>query len=742
MFSSHLNTDMMNKTSIILSTALTLLAMTTTSSWGQASKRAIDYVDPFIGTGGDGHTFPGACVPFGMVQASPETGNMGWDYCAGYRYDDHCLIGFAQDHLNGTGSMDLGDVLLFPFSHRGMKEFKSAFRKENEHARPGYYRVLMDDSGVDAEVTATEHTAFYRFKYSGNHARLLVNMQSGDVNTEKDLRTHVLEASLSMPDKQTIEGSLRVKRWTERQVFFVIKTSRSFRVDSILPPLEGEKAKKIVLSFDSLPDRELLVKVALSSVSVEGARASIEKENPAWQFEAVSHEAENKWQDLLGRASVEGADSSKTMFYTSLYRAYIQPNNIADTDGRYRGPDDKVHQSSSGTHYSTLSLWDTFRATHSLYTILVPEMVCPIVNSMLDFQQTHGVLPIWALWGKETNGMIGNHAVPVIAEALLKCFPIDGNRAFETIRATLTKSHKKSPWDIYLQYGYYPFDLVKVESASRTLESSYDDWCAAQMAKALGRKTDYSEFMRRSAFWKNLYDRRVGFIRGKDSHGEWRPDFDEFQIGHSQRGGGDFTEGNSWQYTWQVMHDPMGLARIMGGKRRCTERLDSLFTLTTVSSNNAEWTGDVTGLIGQYAHGNEPCHHVSYFYSLLGQAWKTQRLVREIVSKFYISRPDGLSGNDDCGQMSAWYVFTAMGFYPFNPASGLYVIGAPQVKSVKLKLPDGKTFTMKALGLSEKNMYVKAVRLNGKRLRRPVISHKDIMSGGTLVFEMTDKPQK
>lgn len=704
-------------------------------------KAPLTYVDAFIGTAGDGHTFPGACVPFGMVQASPETGNIGWKYCSGYHFEDSEIIGFAQDHLNGTGSQDLGDVLIFPFTGGNNRPFKSSYRKYNQYASPGYYRVRFDDDKVDAEVTATDHTAFYSFCYGNGEAKLLVDLQSGDVLTDEEMRKHVLEASLEMPDAYTLKGMLKTRRFGERRVFFVIKTSKPYSVDSVLPARDGEKAKRLILRFNAGGEPTVMVKIALSTVSTDGAEASLRKENPGWDFAQVRLAAERRWTDILSRADVEGGDSAKIMFYTSLYRACIQPNNIADTDGRYRSADDKIQKAKLGSHYSIFSLWDTFRAAHPLYTILTPEMVSPMVHSMIDYSRVKGFLPIWPVWGWETYGMIANHAVPVVVDACLKGFNIDKNEAYAAIKASLTHSHNKSDWDVYLRYGYYPFDLVKVESVSRTLESCYDDWCAAQLAKRLGRKADSKEFMRRSAFWKNVFDPACGLVRGKDSHGKWRTPYDPFQIGHAYTGGGDFTEGNAWQYTWQVMHDPLGLAEAMGGKERCLAKLDSLFTLTDVSRHNAGWTGDVTGLIGQYSHGNEPCHHVAYLYAVLGQPWKTQRIVRDVCRRFYVSKPDGLSGNDDCGQMSAWYIFSAMGFYPLNPAGGQYVLGAPQVDRVTVSLPGGKTFTVEAEGLSATNMYVKRVTLNGKPVSGCTINHSDIMKGGSLVFEMTDKRQ-
>jgi predicted alpha-1,2-mannosidase len=478
----------------------------------------------------------------------------------------------------------------------------------------------------------------------------------------------------------------------------------------------------------------------ISTVSVEGAIASITKENLGWNFNQIKTQAHDKWNELLSTVEIEGSDEQKTNFYTSLYHLYIQPSNIADAAGRYRGVNDSVFTSSTGAYYSTFSLWDTYRAAHPLYTILNPDKIDGFVQSMLDHSQTQGFLPMWTLWGKDNYCMIGNHAVPVIVEAYLKGFRgFDAEEAFAAIKTSLTVSHKKSDWETYMQYGYYPFDKTPVESVSRTLESSYDDYCAAQMAKALEKSDEYEYFLRRSQFYKNLFDSETKLMRGKDSAGKWRTPFDPFALSHAATSGGDYTEGNAWQYTWHVQHDPQSLIDLMGGKETFAAKLDSLFFLDTVSgTENTGFVSDVTGLIGQYAHGNEPSHHVAYLYNYVNQPFKTQKIIREIFDRFYQPKPDGLCGNDDCGQMSAWYIFSAMGFYPVDPVSLEYIIGAPQIPKASLKLANGKVFRVEARNLSKENKYVKSVTFNGKPLEGFKIKHTDIMSGGKLEFVMSN----
>ena len=724
-----------------------MLLFSACSPQKQASSDVTDtdfcqYADPFIGTADNGHTFPGATVPFGAIQVSPETGNDSWRYCSGYNSEDDSIIGFAQNHLNGTGCSDLGDILMLPFNGDTQGHYRSMFKKSEEKASPGYYAVHLSDFDIDVELSATQRTAFHRYTYHKNGpALLLLDLQSGSVWDSKALENHVLAADMEMPDNHTITGHQQVHNWVTRRYFYEIRFDKPYTVKEILPAKPGNKAKRLILSFDLKAGETLQAKVAMSSVSVNGAQAAMKAENPGWDFAAVRENARREWNNLFSRVQVTGDVEQKTSFYTSLYHLYIQPNNIADIDGQYRGVDDSVRTAPSGNYYSTLSLWDTYRAAHPLYTILLPEKVDGFIETMLEHYKIQKYLPIWALWGKETFCMIGNHAIPVIVDAYLKGFTgFDAEKAFEAIKASSTVSHLKSDWETYMKYGYYPFDIVETESVSRTLESVFDDWCVAQMAKAMGKTEDYEYFIRRSGFYKNLFDPQLKLMRGKDTKGAWRTPFDSFQLSHASTSGGDFTEGNSWQYTWHIQHDVKGLIDLMGGNETFTTKLDSLFFLESHAENSG-FVSDVTGLIGQYAHGNEPSHHVIYLYSFAGKPWKTQELVREVFDRFYLCKPDGLCGNDDCGQMSAWYIFSAMGFYPVNPANGEYVLGAPQIEKVALTLPNGRVFTVEAKNLSKENKYVKAVELNGQPYKGLSIRHEDIMNGGQLVFMMTNRKQ-
>jgi len=699
------------------------------------------YVNPFIGNADNGHTFPGACAPFGLIQASPETGNTEWRYCSGFNFADDSIIGFAQTHLNGTGCSDLGDILMFPFCGEIKNDnYKSRFDKDTQFAKPGYYSVKLTDAKVDVELTATERTSYHKYIYKDDHsANLLLDLQSGVVWDQAALHNHVMQSEVYMVDQHTITGYQEVKNWVKRKYYFVIKFDKPYAIEKYLTPKEGEKSKRMILTFDPGKEKTVQIKVAMSTVSIDGAMASLEKENPDWNFDRIKSQTQSKWNDLLSRVEIEGTDDQKVNFYTSMYHLFIQPNNIADTDGKYRGANDSIYTSSTGEYYSTLSLWDTYRAAHPLYTILTPEKVNGFVQTMLSHHKVQGYLPVWTLWGKENHCMIGNHSIPVIVDAYLKGFNgFDKEEAYRAIKESAETKHEKADPAMYTKYGYYPFDLMHVESVSRTLESNYDDYCIAQMAKALGKNKDYEYFMKRANFYKNLFDPETKLMRGKNSQGKWRTPFDSFLLSHSATSVGDYTEGNAWQYTWHVQHDIEGLIELMGSKEYFVTKLDSLFFLESQAQNSG-FVHDVTGLIGQYAHGNEPSHHVAYMYNYAGRPDKTQALIREIFDRFYLPKPDGLCGNDDCGQMSAWYIFSAMGFYPVNPCGGEYIIGAPQIEKASIRLPGNKIFQMQAKNLSKENKYVESVTFNGNEIKDYRIHHKDIVNGGTLIFNMTDK---
>lgn len=695
------------------------------------------YVNPFIGAADNGHTFPGACRPFGMIQTSPVTGAVGWRYCSEYVYEDSLIWGFTQTHLNGTGCMDLGDILVMPVTgnrHRAWDAYRSRFQKTSESATPGYYTVTLDDAGVKAELTATVHTALHRYTYQqADSASVLIDLQHGPAWNEDQYHSQVQSCEVNWENDSTLTGHVNNKVWVDQDYFFVIRFNRPVAETFELPMQQTEKGKRIVSSFNLKQGDQLMMKIALSTTGVEGAKANMEAEMSGWDFEATRQAAKSDWNSYLSRIEVEGTDDQKTNFYTSFYHALIQPNEISDVDGSYRNAADSVVQATGGKFYSTFSFWDTYRAAHPFYTLMVPERVDGFVNSMVDQAEVQGFLPIWGLWGKENFCMIGNHGVSVIAEAYAKGFRgFDAERAFNAIKQTQTVSHPlKSNWENYMKYGYFPTDLTESESVSSTLESVYDDYAAADMAARMGKTDDAAYFAKRADFYKNLFDPSTGFMRPKKADGTWKSPFNPSQVGHAESVGGDYTEGNAWQYTWHVQHDVPGLIALMGGEEPFLKKLDSLFTVKLETTQ-----ADVTGLIGQYAHGNEPSHHVTYLYALAGRPERTQELIREIFDTQYLPKPNGLCGNDDCGQMSAWYMFSAMGFYPVSPVSAQYVFGAPQFPKFVLHLPDGKTFTIIAEGLSKEHKYVDSITLNGEPYTEKFIRHEDIVKGGTLVYRM------
>ena len=677
------------------------------------------YVDPFVGTSATGHTTPAACVPFGLVQAGPDTGNGDWHHCSGYRYDDRSIFGFSQTHLNGTGCADLGDVRLLPFTTAEAPE-SVPFDKSSEKASPGYYTAAL--GGVKVEVSATEHCAIYRIAYPADSGkRLLVDSKWCLYGWH---RPKECGQSDEMKDdgRSAVFGKVTVDNWVRRTYAYKIVFDHPFA-----------SRRDGVFDFDLRPGEPLVVKVALSALGgVSDAEKNLAAEIPGWDFDGVSSAAREKWAKRLACVTVDGTEDQKKNFYTSLYHLFIQPNNIAD-----HGQE---------PYYSTFSTWDTFRAAHPLYTIIAPETIPAFISSMSRQGRSTGYLPVWTLWGRDNQCMIGTHSIPVIVDAFLK----EGEKAkgekakecwegiYDQIKETLTKKHpgrRKENWDVYDRYGYYPFDIIRGESVSRTLECAYDDWCAGRMAEELGRKDDAEFFFRRSAGWKNVFDRSLGLVRGRDSNGRWREPFNPYALGHGGESANDFTEGNAFQYTWHVMQDPDGLVEALGGRESFVRKLDGLFSEPEKAEGQGEVV-DVTGLIGQYVHGNEPSHHVIYFYTLVGENGKAAERIREVFDRFYLPKPDGLCGNDDCGQMSAWYVFSALGFYPFNPCGGEYVIGAPQIPKATIALPGGRTFTVVAKNLSRANKYVKSVTLNGRPVADWKIRHADIMSGGELVFEM------
>ena len=729
----------MKKNTVLFTSLFALGSMLIGCSTSQDEKNIdyTQYVNPFIGAADNGHTFPGACRPFGMIQTSPVTGAVGWRYCSEYVYEDSIIWGFTQTHLNGTGCMDLGDVLVMPVTgkrQRQWNEYRSGFSKETEKATPGYYSVTLDEPDVTAELTATTHTALHRYTFhKADSASLLIDLQHGPAWRDEQYHSQVSFCETNWENDSTLTGHVINKVWVNQVYYFAMKFNRPIIASSELPMAATEKGKRIIATFDMKPEDQLLMKVALSTTGVEGAKANLTAELNGWDFEGVRQAAKNEWNSYLSRIDVEGTTDEKTNFYTSFYHALIQPNEISDIDGKYRNAKDEIVQATGDKFYSTFSTWDTYRAAHPFYTLMVPERVDGFVNSLVDQCETIGYLPIWGLWGGETFTMIANHSVPIIAEAYAKGFRgFDAERAFNAIKQTQTVSHPlKSNWENYTKYGYFPTDLTEAESVSSTLESVYDDYAAADMAKRMGKEEEAAYFAKRADYYKNLFDPSTKFMRPKKADGTWKSPFNPSQVGHSESIGGDYTEGNAWQYTWHVQHDVPGLIALFGGEEAFLQKLDSVFTVKLETTQ-----ADVTGLIGQYAHGNEPSHHVAYLYTLAGRPERTQELIRQIFDTQYLPKPNGLCGNDDCGQMSAWYMFSAMGFYPVNPVSGEYVFGAPQFPKFTLHLADGKTFTILAEGLSEEHKYIDSITLNGKPYTKNYITHEDILKGGTLVYKM------
>ena len=679
-------------------------------------------VNVFAGTDGAGHCHPCAALPFGAVQAGPQTGNYGWDYCGGYQWRDTIMMGFSQNRIDGTGSSELGDLLMMPFTGEAIKDdYRSRFEKATEVATPGYYACDLTDFGVKAEMTCTPHVALHRYTPAkGEPVKLLLDLQSAQIGGLDRMYKRVVDCSVDYSDPMRVTGYTHSKAWNDRTIYYEITFNRPYTVAAELPLRDSaEMYHRTVLDFGSSTE-PLMVKAAISIDGIDGAHGNIAAELPGWEFDKVRAEAKKAWNEHLGRIEIEGTQEQQRIFYTAMYHLMLHPNDISDVD--------------KPAFYSTLSLWDTFRAAHPLFTIIAPEIVGDVVNSFMRYYHAQGFLPIWTLCGTDNFGMIGNHSVPVIVDAYLKGFKgFDPDTLYAAIKRSLTEDHIKYDWGAYDRCGYFPDDVTLVESVSRTLECGFDDWCAAQMAAKLGHDADAAFFTKRAGYWRNVFDPETHLMRARNSAGEWETPFDPFRVAHWKTGGA-YTEGNAWQYTWHVLQDPEGLMEAMGGREAFVARLDTLFALDGDLGDGEKV--DVSGLVGQYAHGNEPSHHIIYLYSLAGERDKTADLVREVWTSQYKDGPEGLSGNDDCGQMSAWYIFSAMGFYPVNPAGGEYVIGAPQLKKMTVHLPGGKTFTVKADDISETNRRVASVKLNGEPLEGATISHEAIMAGGTLEFEM------
>lgn len=700
------------------------------------------FVNPLVGTAEHGHTYPGAQVPFGMVQVSPDTPMQGWDGSSGYHYSDSVIRGFSHTHLMGTGCAALGDVLLMPTVGAvslNQDNYSSPFSHSQEVASPGYYRVFLQKPGVTAELSATARAGIQRYTFpASNDSHVVIDLQHSVSDT-------VLDSTLKIENSTTISGTRAVNGWGgRREVYFVMQFSRPFDSSGIeqdgarLTPgttqSRGQSVKSFV-SFKTRAGEQILVKVGISGTGVEGARKNLNAEIPGFDFNGVRGRAMNGWNDLLGKIQIETSDPQvRRTFESNYYQSCLAPVLFNDVDKTYRGADKRNH---AGTfdNYTTFSLWDIFRAQAPLLTIVAPGRVPDMVNSMVTFNRERGVneMPVWPLWGNETGTMIGYHSAPVVVDAYLKGFQgFDPETAYQALKATAL--NPRNGQDEFNNRGYVVSSTTgSKQSVSRSLEFAYDDWCISQMAQKLGHTADAQMFLQRSANYRNLYDQTVGFMRGRKEDGTWRRPFNPRQLVWA-----DYTEANAWQYSWSAMQDLPGLVQIMGGDGPFVNKLDSLFTEKAGVLANIP---DITGLIGQYAHGNEPVHHVAYLYNYAGAPYKTQARVRQIMSTLYNDTPAGAPGNNDCGQMSAWYVWSAMGFYPVNPVGGVYVLGSPNVDKATIRLsPSGRTFTMIAAGNSPKNVYIQSATLNGQPLTNSYFTQDQLMAGGTLLLQMGPNP--
>ena len=737
------------KKSLIFTAFLFLFFMAGRMSYSQSVS---SYVDPFIGTGGHGHTFPGPCLPHGMVQQSPDTGEDGWDWCSGYHDSDHSVMGFSLTHLSGTGAADLGDILFMAYTgawktEPGSKEhprdgYRSVFSHKDEHASVGYYSVLLKSYDIQAELTATRRCGMQRYTFPKTGERDMI------IDLDRGIQNHTVSSSVHFVGNDAIEGYRQSNGWANnRYVYFYAKFSQPFNEQAIVENgkiVEGAKEStgkvvKALIRFASTTGQPVLVKVGISAVSTANAKANLESELPGWNFDAVRQAAVKTWDKALSAITVTGGSKEKLRtFYTALYHALLAPYLYSDVNGQYVGMDHKVHVAKGFNYYTVFSLWDTFRAAHPLYALIEPKTNNDFVKSMLAMYKEGGRLPVWELDSNETWCMIGNHSIPVIADACLHGNPdFNVEEAYQAMKATVDDTIRGL--QAYQKYGYVP-DNVESNSVSITVEYAYDDWCVAQVAKKLGKMADYKRFMQRAENFRNLFNPATNFLQGKNRQGEWRKNFNPIDV--SRLGSDDFTEGNSWQYTFFAPQDVDGLIRLIGGRKAFAHKLDSLFDQPSVNNNPDE--PDVSGMIGQYSQGNEPSHEIAYLYNYVGEPYKTARRVRLIADSLYNDTREGLCGNDDCGQMSAWYVFSAMGIYPVNAASGEYEIGSPLFPKVTLHTGSAKTkpFTIQAKNVSNANKYIQSATMNGKPYPYSFITQKQIEQGSTLIFNMGDKPSK
>lgn len=695
----------------------------------QSDGKLTSYVNTFIGTGGHGHTYPGATLPFGMMQLSPDTRLDGWDGCSGYHYSDNHIYGFSHTHLSGTGISDYGDILLMPTNEvefhngaDGKKGYRSAFSHDNEQASPGYYNVHLEDTDIDVSLSVSSRSGMHKYAFPEGSKQIVI--------LDLAHRDEVLDAELYVENKQRVSGRRFSNAWAKDQrLFFDMEFSRPFTKVTFLDGNTKGENVKAAFEFDARVSTLLDVRVGISSVDRSGAHENRVTELADKSFEMLHTEADAIWEKQLSKIVVETYNpDDKVNFYSALYHTMLAPNLYQDVDGRYLGMDMNIHKDVETTYYSVFSLWDTFRAAHPLYTIIEQDRTNDFINTFLNKYDEGGIMPIWDLAANYTGCMIGYHAVPVIADAYMKGIRgYDIDKAFEAMKHSANQD--KLGLASYKRLGYIPVE-TESESVSKTLEYAYDDWTIATMAKALGAEEDYKAFIQRAQNYKNVYDPETKFMRGRFRN-KWFAPFDPYEVNYN------YTEANSWQYSFYAPQDISGHMQLMGGKAGYEQMLDALFSANTETSGRNQ--SDITGLIGQYAQGNEPSHHMAYLYNFVNKPYKTQKMIRKILEEQYSNSPDGISGNEDCGQMSAWYIFSALGFYPVTPGSNEYIIGAPIVKSATIHLENGKTFKINAPNNGKNKPYLKSVSLNGAVHHKSYIAHSAIVNGGSLDFEMSRK---
>jgi predicted alpha-1,2-mannosidase len=742
----------MEKKIVLILALVALAGCSSSKAQKNKTRQPAHYVNVFIGTGGHGHTYPGATVPFGMVQVSPDNINHGWDWCSGYHYPDSShpdstLIGFAMTHLSGTGAHEGGDLLFMPFNIKGghidttKGAIYSHYATKNQSGRPGYYSVKMTN-GIQVELTASERVGFYRYQFPQSDRKSAVSL-----NLTHGLGDHPTGTYINQVNDTLITGyRFSSGAWVHHQrVYFAAVFNKPIRKLVITNDGKVYHSRKHVKGtrthgyfiFGDLSGQPLLQKVGISDVSIKNAKMNLQQEVPGWKFEKVKKSAWKAWNKQLRKITVRSGDSSRlTTFYSALYHTMLAPTVYSDINGQYRGPVNQVHTASGFKAYSTFSLWDTYRAEQPLLTLIEPNRINGMVRFMLAFYDHHGLLPIWELYGNETYAMIGYSAVPVIADAYFKGFRgFDVQKAYKAMKKSATQQNKDVK--LFNKYGYVPSDKA-TESVSKTLLYSFDDWCIAQMARALGKKDDYKTYSKRAENYKNIYNQKTGFMQPKLTDGRWLAPFDPYAEPSSDQKR-NYTEANAWQDIWYVPQNVPELIDLMGGRQRFVARLDTLFHQ---SSKVIGGVADMSGMVGQYVQGNEPDMQTPYMYDYAGTPWKTQAITRLIVDSLYNDTPAGLPGNDDCGQMSAWYVLSAMGFYPVNPDNGTFEIGSPIFPKTTIHLKGNKTFTVVARNVSKKNKYIQSATLNGKTYNKPYITYADITEGATLQFKMGPTPNK